>query len=100
MLIVSGSITVAPESYDAFLRLAGSVVNATREETGCEAYGMYPDPDELGRFEIIERWESDQALAEHMASAHFAEFMGALGGLKILGSSLTQYQVSDATKLI
>lgn len=100
MLIVSGSITVAPESYDGFLRLAASVVAATRKEPGCEAYGMYPDPDDHGRFEIIERWESDEALAEHMATPHFGEFMGALGGLKVLGSSLTQYRVSDATKLI
>jgi len=100
MLIVSGTITFDPAKAERFHELAAPLVEATLAEAGCLAYGFWSDPANPGRVRAYEEWESPEALAEHMGTAHMANFMGALGEVGVTGSELTQYEVSGSTRLI
>jgi quinol monooxygenase YgiN len=50
--------------------LLQGMLNPTRAEAGCESYELY-ESDAMGRFYLIETWESQAALDRHMATPHF-----------------------------
>ncbi len=100
MLIVSGSLTFDPSDRDAAVELIAAVTEATRAEEGNLSYGMYEDTQESGSFRIYEEWADDDALALHMTLPHMAEFLGAAGGLNILGMSIFSHEVTNSTKVM
>ena len=91
MIIVSGIMAVEPSSHDRMVELARAVATASLTEPGCEAYGLWADPDVPGRFRIFEEWASQDALTEHFATPHFAAFGAALGELNILEMDVHRY---------
>ena len=95
MLIIAGTLDVAPEQRAEVLALAEALMRATNEEPGNHEYLFTPDPFDAGRIRIFERWESEEALASHFGQPHMAEFGGALGKLDVRGSDLTKYSISD-----
>ena len=52
----------------------------TRAEVGCKLYELY-ESDSKGRFYFYEIWESQTALDQHAASAHFRRLEQSLGEL-------------------
>ncbi len=100
MIIVSGILKFDPSDRDAAVGHIVNVAAATRAEAGNLSYGMYEDPEVPGAFQIYEEWEDQDAIGEHMATEHMAEFLGAIGGLKILESSITSHDVASSTKMM
>jgi quinol monooxygenase YgiN len=91
MIVVSGVITVDPANHDQMVSAGRAVAEASRAEPGCHEYGFWADPDHLGRFRVFEEWESQQALEEHFATSHFADFGAALGDLGVTGMEVNRY---------
>ena len=52
-----------------------ALVAPTRSEAGCLAYELHRDPQNPGKFMFYERFKSQAALDEHLASAHFKSFV-------------------------
>src|ERR1700683_2683326 len=52
----------------------------TRAESGCKLYELY-ESDSKGRFYFYEVWESQAALDQHAASAHFKHLEQTVGEL-------------------
>ncbi len=100
MLIVSGVVTVEPTDHDAMVGLTVPLVAATRSEPGNITYGFWADPSAPGVFRVYEEWESADALAEHMATAHMAEFLAGMGSLAVTGTELHQHDVAASTRLM
>ena len=94
MIIVSGTMSVEPDDSEAFLALTNPCVAATLEEDGCSAYGFFADPNQAGSFRVYEEW------ADHMGSAHMAEFLGQIGSVRITGVNLNKHEVSAISKLM
>ena len=46
-------------------------VEATRREKGCLQYTAHTDVEHPSHFVFVERWESREALSEHMKTPHF-----------------------------
>ena len=61
MIIVAGTLSVAPADRDAYLAACGEVVVAAREAEGCHAFHLSADPIEPGRINVFEQWSSAQA---------------------------------------
>jgi len=91
MIIVSGIMTVGPSSHDRVVELARIVAAKSLEEPGCRAYGFWEDPDVRGRFRIFEEWDSQDALTEHFAAPHFAEFGSGLGEVELISMDVHRY---------
>jgi quinol monooxygenase YgiN len=52
-----------------------ALVAPTRSEAGCLAYELHRDPQNPSRFMFYERFKSQAALDEHLASPHFESFV-------------------------
>ena len=62
MIIVAGSLLVAPAERDGYLEGCREVVAAARETPGCLDFALSPDLLEPGRINVFERWESTEPL--------------------------------------
>jgi quinol monooxygenase YgiN len=96
MLIIAGSITTEDEgARDAFFAAVKPMVAATHEEAGCQEYVFSPDPDNATRIILFERWDDQDALDAHFATAHMAEFQGKMAGIAVAGMDIQKYTISE-----
>ena len=54
-----------------------SLVAPTRRELGCYQYDLLQSPTEPQELCIVERWDSEPALEQHMASEHLKKGLAA-----------------------
>ena len=102
MVIVSGTFEVAPEDRDAFLRGREDGMRTSRAEPGCLAYVFAADPLEPGRVILFEQWESEDALAAHVAAlraARAAATAPAASTVTVRSSSVTKHVVASSAPL-
>ena len=71
---------------EALLALAGP----SREEPGCLMYDVCRAKDDPARLYVLEEWESQTDLDEHMQSPHFARFLER-GGPGIAGEPAIEF---------
>ena len=81
MIAVVARVAVKAGKSDEFLKEAKIVVEETRKENGCISYEGNQNTEDPLKFAIIEKWESKECLDAHMQTAHFKNFVAALGGL-------------------
>ena len=74
MIVVQGWVRVREADADALRAAARELAAATRQEAGNRAYAFAEDVNEPGLFHIIERWDSEEAVAAHMLSPALAAF--------------------------
>ncbi len=74
-------ITAKPGSGDEVEQILSTLATATHDEEGCQLYSLQRGLEDTDVFVTIERWDSPEALAGHMASAHIAAALGAAGEL-------------------
>src|ERR1700677_3695493 len=63
---------------DQLRELLRAMLAPTRAESGCTLYELY-EADSPGRFYFYEIWESQAALDQHAASAHFKHLQQSIG---------------------
>ncbi len=66
MLIVGGEFQFDPGQRDAFLASRMEMMARSRSEPGCFEYTFAADPLDPGRVILYERWDSQEALDEHL----------------------------------
>jgi quinol monooxygenase YgiN len=69
MVIVTGTIDVAPERREAFINDQLNRIRETRAAKGCLTCAYSPDPLDPGRVLLLERWASQEDFDAHVASA-------------------------------
>ena len=81
--VILAEFEACPGRGDALAAaVAGTkVVRLSQAEPGCLAYDLCRDADAPDRFVMVERWRSLAALADHLATPHFAAIGAALDGL-------------------
>jgi quinol monooxygenase YgiN len=92
MLIVAGHFEVEPERRDDFIAEREESMRKSRAEPGCISYGMMADPLEPGRVVLFERWESKEALADHLTAARSAPRPPS--DIKVLAAEVNQFEVT------
>ena len=76
---VVARFAVREEHIEDFLELARkTMIEPTLGEPGCIRYELWQDLAEPGRFAMIEEWESEQALATHLAQESLQQAVAAL----------------------
>jgi quinol monooxygenase YgiN len=82
MITVIASISVIPGKLAPFLDIFHANVPKVRQEAGCLEYfpavdiesGLPPQSLDPNLVTIVEKWQSLEALHEHLASAHMLEY--------------------------
>lgn len=91
MIIVAGTLHVSPPERDAYLSAVRGVADQARSFPGCLDFAQSPDPNDPGRINVFERWESDEALLAFRSSGTDD---GAGEALQILGADVARYRIS------
>jgi quinol monooxygenase YgiN len=63
-------VVARPETAGLVRDCLMALASPTRREAGCLAWVLHECGDAPGTFLTIESWASDDAIAEHMTSAH------------------------------
>ena len=96
MLIVTGSVTARPETFDALLRAALDHVHRSRAEPGCLAHSVFADCEDPLKLVFFEQWADRAALLTHFAVPASRNFVKQL---QSLAAAATTIEIYDATKL-
>ena len=100
MLLIEGWIKLATGEFEKVRAEGIAMVAATNEEAGCLHYAFAQDIADPDLIRISERWDSQEALAAHGASAHMAVFNKAMGAVKREGADLWLYSGEAVRKLM
>lgn len=76
-VVVVATITPKPGEEDAVRDAILASIPAVHQEPGCELYALHEGP---GQFVMVERWESDDALAVHGKADALTALGAALAG--------------------
>lgn len=94
MRIVAGWIDMETGTRQEFLDAVSTMVEATRAESGCQAYVFSPDPTLENRIRLYELWEDQAALDAHLGSDHMAVWQQVRAGLPVIDSEILKYDIS------
>ena len=92
MIIVTGIAEVAEDGLETIRKAAKTMAAASRSEAGCRAYAFYEDIEQTGRFRIYEEWETIEALRNHFATDHMAQFNKELAGITLVRLDIDQFE--------
>ncbi len=99
MIVVVGHLTINPDKRAEAEALIAELVPATQAEDGNIEYRYSADLGEPNRINIIEAWESEDAMNAHMGAEHFATFMAGIGDCIGGDVAVVRHDVSASTKL-
>jgi quinol monooxygenase YgiN len=74
-VILNVHIEAVPGHEESLAGQLLALVAPTRKETGCLVYELHRDPQNPGKFMFYERFASQAALDEHLASPYFKSFV-------------------------
>jgi quinol monooxygenase YgiN len=94
MVIVAGHIMVDPAQRESYLAGCVSVVEQARRAPGCLDFAITADLLDPGRIDILERWESQEAVEAFRGSGPSDE-----QGAAMLSASVAEYDVADVRSL-
>jgi quinol monooxygenase YgiN len=78
MIVSNTKISVIPENRKEFLQTLHSLIDSVRSEQGCVSHNVYEDVEDENSFIIIEEWETQADLDNHLRSDRFGVLLGAL----------------------
>lgn len=99
MILIIGRARVHANQRDAALAAAAEMSAASTAEAGCLEYSFWSANDDPHAILLVERWENDQALTEHMSQPHMATFITAIGPTLDGGMDVIRHDVSKSAPL-
>ena len=96
MIIVTGSVTARPDSFDALRQASLDHVHRSRTEPGCVSHAVHADCEDPLRLFFFERWQDMATLKEHFRQPGSAEFMTLVRGLAAASEAVAVYEVGAA----
>ncbi|MBR0828056.1 antibiotic biosynthesis monooxygenase [Bradyrhizobium manausense] len=99
MIVVTGSVTARPETFDEVRRLSLEHVHRSRTEPGCISHAVHVDCENPLRLVFFEQWADRTALAAHFKVPASGDFVRALRSLAAGATTLELYDASRIEKL-
>ena len=96
MIVVTGSVTTKPDTFDEVRRLSLEHVHRSRGEPGCISHAVQVDCENPLRLVFFEQWADRAALLTHFAVPASRDFVRALQPLAAVATTIEIY---DATKV-
>jgi len=94
MIIVSGHLTVESSERERYLDGCVGIIRQARQAPGCLDFSIDADLLDPQRINILERWESQETLAQFRGAGTGEEQEG-----QILQASVAEYDVADVRQL-
>ena len=93
-------IELSADSAPQYAEAAQAVVANTRQEPGCQWYGIAVDVADPCVIWVSEQWASQAHLDAHLKTAHVAAFLEACAALEILDMEVRRYEVASVGDLV
>lgn len=100
MLVVTGTVTARPETFEALRSAALDHVARSRTELGCLTHGVAADCEEPLRLVFYEEWADRAALDTHFAQAGSLDFMRAVRELCAASTRVRILPVADRSPTV
>jgi quinol monooxygenase YgiN len=98
-LIIAGTVRVPPDNVEAFRPHMKAMMEASRAEAGCHAYGYAEDVVEPGLIHVFEAWTDQASLDAHFQTPHMAVWRAAWPRFAVSDRRLTAYEVAGQRPL-
>ncbi|WP_293907950.1 putative quinol monooxygenase [Phenylobacterium sp.] len=95
MLVVTGSVTARPETFEALLEAALEHVRRSRLEPGCLSHSVHIDCEDPMRLFFYEEWEDRAALDVHFAVPESLAYMKVARELAASGTRVRILPVAE-----
>ena len=89
MIKVTASSYIKEECLEEYFVIVKELVEKSNLDPGCVKYELCRDVNDPLHFVMLEDWENQELLDEHLKSAHFLELVPKLGTLAVKPSELT-----------
>jgi quinol monooxygenase YgiN len=99
MVVVVGRVQTDAARREALIRVGQAVAAASREEPSCISYRLYEDTERENEFVFVEEWESNEALQQHFATSHIAEFMQAVPETLVAPPDVKFHTIAESVDL-
>lgn len=99
MVVVAGHAPIHPAARRSVIQAAATMRSLTINEPGCITYRFSFALDAADDLLLIEAWVDRKALAQHLASPHFADFAQTLRSAIRGPASFTRYEIAHASPL-
>lgn len=76
MILAKLNMSAAPEKRPEVFQTLASLVMAIRREKGCSRCELLHESEDPSSFEIVEEWQSRDALDDHLRSDVFGVLLG------------------------
>jgi quinol monooxygenase YgiN len=80
-IVVVATLQAKPGSEAKLQSLLRGLIKKTHEEAGNHLYALHVSKRDATRFVMVEKWEDDDSLAEHMKAPHMEVFAAAAADL-------------------
>ena len=78
MILVTIKMKVSPEKCTELLQTIRALISSTRQEGGCISHSFYQDVQDENAFNLIEEWQTQDDLDNHLRSDNFGILLGAM----------------------
>jgi len=99
MIVISGRAKLLESKAEEAVRAASNMASTSRSESGCIDYRFAIDVDDALVIQMIEQWESGEALDAHFGTPHFAAFSEVLLAAVDGPAQFTRFQVASSGPL-
>jgi len=96
MILVTGSMTARPETFEALRALCLEHVHRSRAEPGCISHDVHVDCEDPMKLVFVERWADAAALKAHFAVDASVDFVRAA---RKLAADSTKMEIYGAEPL-
>ena len=97
MIIITGSVTARPETFDELRGICLKHTRRSRLEPGCLSHAVYVDTEEPLRLFFFETWQDRAAVATHFAVPESGAFVRAASKLAAAQDPLRLYESEPVT---
>ena len=95
MIIVHGSIEIAPDNREDAMRLSLEHVTRSRTEPGCISHAVHVDAENTNRLMFFEEWADMDALQTHFQVAETMDFLKQIQAIGTTDPSLRMFEASE-----
>ena len=99
MIVIAGRARLHAAEVEGATRAGSEMAATSRDEPGCIDYRFAIDIDDPLVVQIVEQWESAEALDAHFATPHFQAFSEVILRAVDGPAEFTRYEVSTAGPL-
>jgi quinol monooxygenase YgiN len=100
MILITGTVVVAPKDREAMLALGRTQVANSRAEEGNVSYGFYEDMLQPGTFIFVERWRDQAAVATHFAKPYSDAFVAQVRAIALNAPAIELHEVSGQRTIV